>query len=261
MADPLTQTVRITPRAATGSGRRRGWIKRVTSIDPRGRDGYAVHGEFLADGREVDVPVGSILLSVEPAGSVKHASQVARILRVDADGALNEVLDEHDWRRQFLTVRDRLAALMAPAADAYRPVDADPLAVPALLRGLLDDAATQIVEMPPLRFLELTQGAALDCDPWDPSPERLLSWPEWPWLEVDPETGQVHAHEGTHRITAARAACRRAGASRPRSGPRARLRLDGPGRSPAAAGRLDLGSRSAHRHCRRRIAARSRAAP
>ena len=107
----MAQTIRIRPAIETASGRRTGWIKQVTSVDPNGRNGYAFGGEFLRDGVEVDLPVGSILVRVDPEGSVKNAWQSGHILKLEDDGEMVELADG-DWKDDFLGLRDAATEAM-----------------------------------------------------------------------------------------------------------------------------------------------------
>ena len=101
----MTQTIRIRPTVGSASGRRTGWIKQITSVDSSKSNGYAFEGEFLTAGQEVDLPVGAILVRVDPEGSVKNAYQSGHIYRLQADGEMEE-LESGDWRDDFLTLRD-----------------------------------------------------------------------------------------------------------------------------------------------------------
>jgi len=110
----MTQTIRIRPTVGSNSGRRTGWIKQITSVDSSKRNGYAFEGEFLTAGQEVDLPVGAILVRVDPEGSVKNAYQSGHIYRLQADGEMEE-LESGDWRDDFLTLRDAASnALQVP---------------------------------------------------------------------------------------------------------------------------------------------------
>jgi hypothetical protein len=207
----MADKVRITPRIATASGQRRGWVKIVSAVDPDGKDRYAIEGELL-DGREIDVEVGTVLLSVEPEGTVREWGQSAHVLQVQADGSIVELL-RADWRKNFLTVRDTLIELLAKPEHeaelkAQAKAEAEPLVIPPLLAGALFEGpamdVVQVEKMAPQRFIELTTGSPVgDLQPWDPTPERILSWQYWPQMWVDPVSRQVHAHDGAHRIAAA----------------------------------------------------------
>ena len=122
----MTQTIRIRPVVETASGRRTGWIKQVTSVDPNGRNGYAFDGEFLRDGVEVDLPVGSILVRVDPEGSVKNAWQSGHILKLQADGEMVELADG-DWKDDFLGLRDAATEAMPRSEEAVQPEVAGPV--------------------------------------------------------------------------------------------------------------------------------------
>ncbi len=197
---------RITPVAGTASGKRRGWIKTVTACDSSKTNGYAFEGQFLSSGVLTEVPVGALLLSVFPAGSTKNGYQEAELFRVHADDDLRQVGETWDWHKEFLLVRDAVcAALKAPEQKKKgenQAADPESLTLPPFVQRLLEPS-TYVVEMDPQQFLDLTGGPRKDAATWADYMGDLLSWDEWPTIELDPETGQVLAHEGSHRMTAA----------------------------------------------------------
>lgn len=117
-------TIRYRPSIDTASGRRKGWCKHVTAVDPEAKDGYGLTGAFLNHGKEYDLPEGSLILYVEPRGSVKNGWKEARVFRlVNHDNYLSQhekLSGERtlDWHDDFLTVRDILVdALSNGSAD------------------------------------------------------------------------------------------------------------------------------------------------
>lgn len=121
----MTDKLRYRPKAGTNSGKRRGWIKHVTAVDPEGTDGYAVSGEFLRSGTEVELPEGAVILKVNPEGSVNNNWKSAHVLvlRDAGDGSAEEdyllggpekIVDGEEgvglanWYSDFLSVRDAL---------------------------------------------------------------------------------------------------------------------------------------------------------
>ena len=106
--------IRIRPQIHRASGGRKGWMKVVTKVDPNGRNGYSFDGEFLTDGVEVDLPVGSVIIRVDPEGSVKNGYQLGNVLKLQADGTM-ESLEYGDWKSDFLTLRDAAAKALTPA--------------------------------------------------------------------------------------------------------------------------------------------------
>jgi len=128
--------VRFRPQTETASGRRKGWMKHVTACDETKNNGYAFDGEFLSDGREIELPVGSIIIRVDPQGSVKNNWQSAHALRLEIDGKLTELTPGADadlypgspgldWRDDFLSFRDIVCAALR--AESQVPAD-NPLA-------------------------------------------------------------------------------------------------------------------------------------
>ncbi len=99
--------VRIRVQNETASGRRQGWTKLVTDVDPEGRNGYSFAGDFLRGGAEHDLPVGGIVIQCNPEGSAKNGWKSGVCLRVQDDGTLLRLHEEtYDWRDDFLSFRD-----------------------------------------------------------------------------------------------------------------------------------------------------------
>lgn len=100
-----TKTVRITANIPTASGRRRGWIKVVTSVDSSKSGGYALQGEFLGE-RETDIKVGTIVVRCCPCGSVKNGYKEYDFGIVAEDG-INWDSRDFTWKT-WLTFLDVL---------------------------------------------------------------------------------------------------------------------------------------------------------
>lgn len=135
--------VRIRYNAPTSSGNRRGWGRLVTAVDKSKTNGYAFDGDFLPDGKEVDVPLGSVVIEKTPTGSVKNGSWGWSRGRVTPDG-IEWRAGQRDRDRgapqwgshqdaavtdgaNFLTFRDRVAEQLAEAAAAAGTIDPDAL--------------------------------------------------------------------------------------------------------------------------------------
>jgi len=142
MTDTTQQTVRIRPEIATGSGRRKGWIKHVTSVDTSKSNGYAFGGDFLTPGRETDLPVGAILVRVDPRGSAKNGWKEGHVLRLEADGDLTEITyDGLDWYKDFLTIRDTVIKALDDVQQKSTETSAETVVVtrhPALIDLLVE---------------------------------------------------------------------------------------------------------------------------
>jgi hypothetical protein len=118
----MTQTIRIRPKIYIASGHRKSWIKHVTACDKTKTNGYAFDGKFLPAGVEVDLPVGAVLVRVDPEGSVKNSYQSGHVLQLRPDGEL-ELLASGNWRDDFLTLRDAVCYAINAAEDVG-PVNA-----------------------------------------------------------------------------------------------------------------------------------------
>ncbi len=100
--------VTIRPEVDTASGRREGWVKRVTAIG-KGAGAKQYAGDYLRPGAEVELPVGAVLLRVDPRGSARRGWQEATVWLVSVDGLCQHGGDELDWRDDAVSVR-RLVA-------------------------------------------------------------------------------------------------------------------------------------------------------
>jgi hypothetical protein len=131
-------TVRIRPSVETSSGRRKGWIKHVTACDSSKTNGYAFDGDFLDADREVELPIGAILVRVDPEGSVKNNWQSGHVLRLEADSSLSELTEGNpDWRNDFLSIRDIVCeALNTPPPNPLAEFSDEALLAEVRGRGL-----------------------------------------------------------------------------------------------------------------------------
>jgi len=77
--------VRIDIEVPTGSGNRKGWVKKVTGVDRSAKGGYAVLGNFMNRG-QVDLEVGTVLVRCSPEGSARRGWKAARVMIVQPDG-------------------------------------------------------------------------------------------------------------------------------------------------------------------------------
>jgi len=120
------ETVRIKIQNETNSGRRTGWTKHVTDVDTTKSNGYAFNGDFLPDYKEVDLPVGAILIQCNPQGSVKNSWKSGVCLSVEPDGTLRRLHeDTYDWRDDFLSFRDLVASHLTQVAPNKTTLQAE----------------------------------------------------------------------------------------------------------------------------------------
>ena len=109
----MTDTIRVQLKRPTGTGRRVGWNRVVTSVDDTKSDGFAFEGPFL-DERQVDLQVGSVLVSRVPVGSARSGFH----WRVGVVGTGRIEWEETTWPpEQFLDCRDRVKSRL-PSRDA-----------------------------------------------------------------------------------------------------------------------------------------------
>lgn len=108
------KTVRIKYTPETASGRREGWAKIVHRVDQGPiRGAKAFDGPYLEKGIELDLEVGTLIIEVNPEGSVKNRWSSARILRLDEDGEWIVEANGFNWNSDFLSFRDQVARLLA----------------------------------------------------------------------------------------------------------------------------------------------------
>lgn len=100
---------RLNIQIAKGSGHRRGWMKWVTGVDQSKSNGFAFSGEFLREG-EQDLPVGAVVVEQYPTGSVKHGINKGEAFMVSPEGDLVSFVTCANWRTEFLSFRDAIAA-------------------------------------------------------------------------------------------------------------------------------------------------------
>lgn len=101
--------VRIVWKQMVESGRRTSWAKAVTGVSPTpGLKGAKVFvGPYLRTGEEIDLRDGQIVIEVYPGGSIKNATETARLGVVSAKaGKIEWSSERFSWHRQFLSFRD-----------------------------------------------------------------------------------------------------------------------------------------------------------
>jgi hypothetical protein len=123
-------TVRVTIEKPTSSGRREGWWKRVSSINREKNGGWAIDGTFLNNG-EQDIPIGAVLVCMDPRGSARHSWKGVSVHLVTPEGLeliKGNGCDEHgdfNLRTQCPSLLDCIELAM----DLRRPDEDDsPLA-------------------------------------------------------------------------------------------------------------------------------------
>lgn len=130
--------------------------------------------------------------SAEPDNSTAWAGwNVMHEGRVVARGFQTQS-EAHNWTRDYLEGR----ALPAPEGLV--------LEIPAEKRRTAEADGGVIRRMSCREFMRLAAAAQFRTAPWDPA--KIREWQEWPYLWVDTDTAQVHAHEGRHRVAAMRKA-------------------------------------------------------
>lgn len=103
----------------TRSGHRTGWARTFTDVedDTRGVKAFT-GGEYLREG-ENRLPVGMLVLYIEPVGSVKNGHNDASICEVSSDGDLYEVTGKQFvWHREFESLRNEAKDLLKARGSA-----------------------------------------------------------------------------------------------------------------------------------------------
>lgn len=128
--------VRVRIENTRVSGNRKGWTKHVTAVDTSKDNGYAFEGDFVNDG-EHDLEVGAVLVSKDPAGSVKHGYHVGCCGVVQTDGGIKWVTDrEYKWREDFLSFRDLVAKHLNQEINPLADVSDEALIAEVKRRGI-----------------------------------------------------------------------------------------------------------------------------
>ena len=116
MTDSLAHSSNISrhqlwPVPATG--RRKGTYRLITQVDLQKKTGWAFEGSWLnADGRELDLPVGAVVVKKTPTGSVRSWSAEWNYALVPETGQPWEWSDSYNDKR-FLSFRDAVAETLA----------------------------------------------------------------------------------------------------------------------------------------------------
>jgi len=130
----MKEIVKIT--LATASGQRVGWAKHVTKINEGQKGGYAYEGEFLRSG-QAELPVGAVLIYINPEGSVAHQYQSAKVRRVLAGGELETVREFANFRTEEPTIRRFVAELLDITPNPLADYTDENLLAECRRRGLL----------------------------------------------------------------------------------------------------------------------------
>ena len=107
---------RIKIKSEYFSGNRKSWFKLVTGVDETKTNGYAFDGEFIELGRETDIEIGSIVIECQPTGSVKNWGKKGIVHKV-VDGGLEQVSDEFNYMKDFLSFRDAVAEALSDSGS------------------------------------------------------------------------------------------------------------------------------------------------
>lgn len=99
------------------SGRRKGNYRLVSDVDLRKKTGWAFDGAWLeADGREIDLPVGGVVVRKTPTGSNKKQTADWHYALVPETGEPWDWSEAYDQKR-FLSFRDAVAQTLAGTND------------------------------------------------------------------------------------------------------------------------------------------------
>ena len=123
---------RITLDKPKGPGKRTGRHRIVHSVDPNRADGYAFNGQFIDHDKQVDLPVGAVLVRQTPTGSNRYPSTSWAHAIIPGQGQPFHWSDEFD-HTIFLTFRDivhQLAQEQAPPRAQTRPTPSAPAGTP-----------------------------------------------------------------------------------------------------------------------------------
>ena len=106
-----TEKVRISLPSSKDK-RFKSWRKILTGIDKTKDNGYAFLGDFISTykNKDIELPVGTIILVYDEVGSVKHHQPEVYVYRVDGEFQLTELFCSYSWNWSF-DLRDEVAKL------------------------------------------------------------------------------------------------------------------------------------------------------
>ena len=107
---------RITYSKPTASGKRTGWAVAVTGLDRTQKFRKALIGDYLPEGRQIDLPEGQLVIEIVPCGSVKNGYEGVRFYRATGPDLVHITWSDEelwDWRADHLDVLDRIEELLA----------------------------------------------------------------------------------------------------------------------------------------------------
>jgi len=109
----------------TADGNRRGWVKYVVGVDRTKMGDSALLGSLLAEARETDLPVGSVIVTSSPFGSAENPYNEIKIYVVDNQGRMAPLFHSETliyWTEVSPSMLD-----MVETALKFRPRDLDDL--------------------------------------------------------------------------------------------------------------------------------------
>lgn len=145
----MTEMIRMNLSLCYTSGNRKSWFKRVTKVDKTKKDGYAFDGEFLPGDKEIELPVGAVIIEKEPGGSVKNSTWTGKIYVVVAEpdekrcNAHLALKARYDWQSEFLSFRDMVAEYLQQSASCEEEKPANKAQL-QLVNNQLAELQTQI---------------------------------------------------------------------------------------------------------------------
>lgn len=112
------------PHIRTGSNRRSGYYLHLQEVDHSLKTSQAFQGTYINPGKEIDLPVGAIVIQRRPVGSAKFSTWTWSYTVIPAQGDPITWSPECDHDR-FISFRDTVHAALqlAPRQDAngFRP--------------------------------------------------------------------------------------------------------------------------------------------
>ena len=88
------------------------WAKLVNGVNYNLQNGYAIEGDFLPKHSQIELEVGSIILSVGFVGSWKNGKLCAHIYRVQPHGAPLLMHEYDDYFNNIVEIRNVIGDLL-----------------------------------------------------------------------------------------------------------------------------------------------------
>ena len=113
---------RITYQKKYASGKRGSWARTVEGLVDGKKFAHGIAGRYLNEDQETDIEDGTLIVEITHAGSVKNSEEIAALYRVQGSD-LHALFWTYDWRKQQLSLRDKIQELLDEGVEPKNPLD------------------------------------------------------------------------------------------------------------------------------------------